>query len=355
MRPLAVAVLVLAVACTPANVPSAATDVPAATDEASPTQASESTSPSTSPTESTTAPSPVAAVGRIVEARSDISRNPPDAAREDQLAAVVAADRAFAFDLYRTLVAEESGNVFLSPYSISTAMSMVLAGARGRTAEELASALGVGADERAWHLARNRLELELMAMADFELPDNPDAVPLTLEPTNAMFGQLGYPFKESYLDILAANYGAGMNGLDFAAQPDASRAAINEWVAERTRDLIPELIPPDVIDPFTHAVLVNAIYFKASWLFQFDADATGPGAFHLLDGSTVELPMMHGTEKWQYAAGDGWQAVELPYVGQASMSKPAWTSNSWQAWMISSPSTSLTCACRAGSRTASST
>jgi serpin B len=310
MRLLAVALLALAVACTPANAPSASPSDPAST---SPTVAATSRPPSP------TTASPIGAVGHVVDARSDVPRSPREAATEAQLAAVVAADRAFAFDLYRTLVADESDNVFLSPYSISTAMSMVLAGARGQTAEELASALGVGADDAAWHLARNRLELELTALADFELPGDPDAVPLTLEPTNAIFGQVGFPFKQPYLDTLAANYGAGMYGLDFAAEPDASRAAVNQWVAERTRDRIPELIPVGVITPKTRAVLVNAIYFMASWLFQFDPDATETGTFHLLDGSTVDVAMMQGTEKRQYAAGDGWQAVELPYVGRASM------------------------------------
>jgi serpin B len=310
MRPLAISVLILTVACTPGTPPSAVTPESA------------STSPASSPTSAqqpTSAGSPVAALGEIVEARSNVARSPADAATDDQLQTVVAADRAFAFDLYRALVAEETANVFLSPYSISTATSMVLAGARGETAEELASVLGVGGDEEAWHLGRNRLELELTALADFELAGNPDAVPLTLEPTNAIFGQVGYPFKPAYLDILAANYGAGMNAVDFAAQPDASRELINQWVAERTRERIPELIPPDVIGPLTRAVLINAIYFKANWLFQFDADETETGSFRLLDGASVEVPMMHGDEKRQYAAGDGWAAVELPYVGQASM------------------------------------
>ena len=87
---------------------------------------------------------------------------------------------------------------------------MLLAGARGSTAEELAGALHAE-DDAAWHLARNRLELELTALADYEMTGSPDAVPLTLEPTNAFFGRTGYPFHEDYLDELAANYGAGIH------------------------------------------------------------------------------------------------------------------------------------------------
>lgn len=232
---------------------------------------------------------------------------------------MVAADRALAFDLYRYFVGAEEGNLFISPYSISTAMSMVLAGARGETADELAAALGVGQLGSDWHPARNALELELAALATYAPPsDGGVAVPLTLEPTNAIFGQAGYPFKQDFLDILAANYGAGMNAVDFETQTEAARLAINAWVAERTRDRIEELLPRDSIDSLTRAVLVNAIYFKANWLSQFDPDLTEPAPFHLLDGSTVDVPMMHGSGS-RYGAGDGWKAAQLHYFGGPSM------------------------------------
>jgi serpin B len=89
---------------------------------------------------------------------------------------------------------------------------------------------------------------------------------MTLEPTNGFFGRAGYPFKQPFLDILAANYGAGAYSLDFAGQPEASRDAINAWVAERTRERIDELLPEGFVSGNTVAVLVNAIYFKANWL-----------------------------------------------------------------------------------------
>jgi serpin B len=311
MRALAVAVLILAFGCASAG-------APGTTDEAVPP----SNSPSTPADPNGLSPrptSPIAVLGPIVETRSEVARNPPSAATAHQLADMVAADRAFAFDLYRTLVAVEDGNLFLSPYSISTAMSMALAGARGRTAAELATALGVSADQDTWHLARNRLELDLAALGNYDPPGGGDAVPLTLEPTNALFGQTGYPFKPAFLDVLAANYGAGMNALDFATQPEPSRVGINDSVAERTRDRIDELLPLGSIDALTRAVLVNAIYFKASWLSSFDPALTENLAFYLLDGSMVDVPMMHGTARSLYAAGDGWQAVDLRYVGQASM------------------------------------
>lgn len=314
MRVLAAAVLVLAIGCTPLATP---TTSPA---HSSPdhTPSAPATQP-TSPTSVQPPSSPIGQAGEIVEARSDVARSSPDASSSEQLAELVGADRAFAFDLYQALAAQESGNIFTSPYSISTALFMVLAGARGQTAEELADALGIPSDDPAWHLARNRLDMELAALADHQLPGNPDAVPLTIELTNAIFGQAGYPFKSDYLDTLAANYGAGMHAVDFAAQTEAARLAINEWVAERTKERIEELLAPGVIDDKTRAVLVNAIYFKANWLLQFDTQDTAAAPFHLLDGSRVEVSTMHQSMKWQYASGEGWAAVELPYVGNASM------------------------------------
>jgi serpin B len=310
MKLLAFVVILLVVGCSPIGAPSASGPAPS---PAAPT--------SVGPTipASTNTASPAAAVGEIVEARSGVARNPADAATPEQLATMVAADSAFAFDLYRSVIGAETGNVFLSPYSISTALSMVLAGARGSTADELAAALHVKTNDASWHAARNRLELELAALANYQMAGNPDAVPITLEPTNAFFGRAGYPFHQDYLDILAANYGAGVHAMDFMSQPDAARDAINAWVSERTRERIPALLPDGFVTGATVAVLVNAIYFKGNWIQQFEESETDDEPFHLLDGSTIDVPMMQSHEKWQYSEGDGWQAIELPYVGGASM------------------------------------
>ena len=310
MRALAASLLIFAVGCMPASAPATPTSLPDPSSSPEP--------PASQPVASLPVASPIAAIGEIVEARSGVARNPQQAANAEQLAEMVAGDRAFAFDLYHALLATESGNLFISPYSISTAMSMVLAGARGQTAQEVEAVLGVG-DQDAWHIARNRLELELMALAEEPSQRPPGTVPMTLEPTNAVFGQAGYPFKQQFLDILAANYGAGMNALDFAGDPEPSRLAINDWVSQRTRERIEELLPPGSIDVLTRAVLVNAIFFKANWFFPFDPERTETAPFHLLDGSTVSVPLMHGRVRADYAAGDDWQAVELPYVGGASM------------------------------------
>jgi len=137
----------------------------------------------------------------------------------------------------------------------------------------------------------------------------------SLHVANALWGQQGYPFQPAFLDVLAQNYGAGLRLLDFKGAPEPARQTINRWVEEQTAEKIKDLLPEGSIDALTRLVLTNAIYFNAGWLHPFEVSATQDGTFHLLDGSTVTVPMMHESESLGYGQGQGWQAVELPYVG----------------------------------------
>lgn len=294
----------------------AETSAPASTESAS----NEPASPSVEPTNSyLPSPRPTeATLPTIQEVRSPLRRDAARDVTDEQLAALVAADSEFAFDLYRRVTASGEGNVFLSPYSISTALSMAYAGARGETATQIADVLRIELDDGAWHAARNRLDQELTMLAKWRPSGDEEMVPFTLEPVNTMFGQAGFPFRPEFLDTLAASYGAGLQAVDFARQTEQARIAINDWVAEATHDRIPDILQPDDVTPYTLFALVNAIYFKANWSHQFDPDLTTSEPFHLLDGSAVDVEMMHGGGDLQYARGDGWQAVSLPYQG-ASM------------------------------------
>jgi serpin B len=237
----------------------------------------------------------------------------PDVSREtvEQLAA---SNRDLAFSLYRQ-VSAGAGNLLFSPHSISTALAMTYAGAQGRTEAEMASALHFELPEAELHQAFNRLDLDLQQRAT--LPDayvgKGDGFELDI--VNATIGQTGFPFLSSFLDVLAVNYGAALYLLDFANNPDASRERINAWIEEQTNNRIMSLLPPGSIDALTRLVLVNAIYFRASWKHPFDPADTSPDPFRLLDGSTVTVPTMHGQLTTRYAAGDGYAAVELPYLG----------------------------------------
>lgn len=246
----------------------------------------------------------------------DLAPAVPDADRSE----LAEGNRAFAFDLYAALAGDD-GNLFLSPYSISSALAMTYAGARGDTEAEMAATLHFTLPQAALHPALNQLDLELESRADAAPPPSlPDGLPPRLEITNAIWGQQGYAFEPVFLDTLAASYGAGLRTLDFGADPEGARGVINAWVADQTEDRIPDLIPEGAISPLVRLVLTNAIYFLANWAYPFEPQATSPGSFVTAAGSEVTVDVMHQTESLPYAAGDGWVAVSLPYVGhQLSM------------------------------------
>ena len=256
-----------------------------------------------------TASPPPTATARAVQS-SKTQDGSPDASSAD-LADLAEGNRAFAFDLYRTL-AEEDGNLFYSPYSISLALAMTYAGARGETERQMADTLQFTLPQDEIHGAFNAMDSDLRSRGE-EGDDR-----FTLNIANAVWGQHGYEFLEPFLDVLATHYGAGVRPVDFAGSPEESRITINDWVAERTEDRIKDLIPEDAITPLVRMVLTNAIYFNARWAYWFDERFTSMSPFRLLDGSEVDVPLMKvgRGERFGYADGDGYQAVELPYVGR---------------------------------------
>ena len=235
----------------------------------------------------------------------------PDFSTSD-LTALVDGNSAFAFDLYQAL-SDREGNLFYSPYSISLALAMTYAGARGETEQQMANTLQFILPQNRLHPAFNGLDLELASRG--EGAAGKDEKGLRLNIVNAIWGQKDYEFLAEFLDVLAENYGAGLRLLDFVNSPEESRITINDWVSDQTEGRIKDLIPQGVIDALTRLVLTNAIYFNAAWLNPFNEELTGDGTFHLLDGTEVTVPMMMQTESLGYAEGDGYQVVELPYDG----------------------------------------
>ena len=217
---------------------------------------------------------------------------------------------AMAFNLWRA-IDDLPDNAAISPTSISLAMSMVLAGARGDTAAELASALGVEPDEethRCW--AGMLMKWEKAAESD----------DLELAIANRLFGHQGLPFEDDYIEFTRSFYRSALTPLNLRGQPEPSRQAINQWVEEATRERIQDLLPPRSIDSNTTLVLVNAIYLLAKWEQAFSEDRTRPGTFTRTDQTTKQVPMMHQRAQFPYAAVDGHRLLELPYgAGGLSM------------------------------------
>ena len=235
----------------------------------------------------------------------------PDVSEAD-LALLIEGNSAFAFELYQAL-RESEGNLFYSPHSISLALAMTYAGARGQTAEQMAATIQFLLEQERLHPAFNRLDVELAQRG--EGAEGKDGEGFRLNIVNAIWGQKDYSFLPAFLDVLAENYGAGLRILDFTNETEKSRLAINNWVSEETEGRIKDLIPQGAIDAWTRLVLTNAIYFNAAWEYPFDEDVTADGSFYLLDGGQVTVPMMKQTESFGYTDGEGYQAVELPYDG----------------------------------------
>mgnify|MGYP005845231655 FL=1 len=225
---------------------------------------------------------------------------------------LAAGNSAFAFDLYGALRAQD-GNLFYSPYSVSLALALAYAGARGDTEQQMAKTLHYTLPQERLHPAFNALDQQLANRGSGA--KGQDGKGFRLKIANSLWGQTGYQFLPQYLETLASNYGAGLRLTDFVQAPEPARLTINDWVKGQTEGKIPDLLPQGVIDHLTRLVLVNAVYFNAAWQHPFEKANTHTGPFTLLDGSHVEVPMMSQTENLAYTRGEGYQAVELPYDG----------------------------------------
>ena len=238
---------------------------------------------------------------------SDAETAPPGRSSEaGEIDAAASANNAFAFDLYRRL-AQGKGNLFFSPYSLSSALAMVYGGASGQTAAQLAQALHIELPTDTFHRAVSELARALEAPSDA----------YDLSVASALWGQKGYPFRSAFLDLMSRYYQVGLHEVDYTSDRtrDEARQAINAWVEEQTQGKIQNLIQPEDLSGLTRLVLTNAIYFKGAWELPFHPDGTGPMPFHLAAGATVDVPTMYQTGDFVYAENETVQVLELPYAG----------------------------------------
>jgi serpin B len=216
----------------------------------------------------------------------------------------------FAFDLYAQLRGTP-GNIFISPYSISSALAMVSAGARGESLTAMNGTLHFELPAPRVHAAFNALDDALAQRA--RVGTSAQGGPFQLRVANAVWAQDGLGLQPDFLDVLAENYGAGVHLVDFLRQPTAARGTINGWVSQATDGKIPELLQAGDVDASTRLVLTNAIAFSGAWATPFDPALTHSGAFHALDGQTVQVPLMHQSEELRFARAADFSLVELPY------------------------------------------
>jgi serpin B len=231
---------------------------------------------------------------------------------------LAAENAAFAVQLYGALSAQP-GNVVLSPTSLSLAMAMMFAGARDVTADQIATTMHFALPPARLHPAFNALDLALASraqpMAD-GTPQGTDGQPFALAIKNALWADQTQTLAPAFLDLLAENYGAGVQQVDFVGAPEPARLTINQWVADQTDGKIADLLPAGLIDPQTRLVLTNAVYLNAAWQTPF-TEPTMNYPFHRADGSDVSVPMMMGKTGFSMASGAGYRAAELTYSGKA--------------------------------------
>ena len=228
-------------------------------------------------------------------------------ATPEKVSAVVNANNEFAFDLYSKYKDEKEGNIFFSPYSISTAMAMTYEGARGQTAKEIQSV---------FHFPEESIRRPSFARLYNEI--NKKDKEYQLSTANALWAQEDYKFLDEYFSTIKRYYDGDVTNLDFIKETEKSRVTINKWVEDKTKNKIKDLIPQGAIDGYTRLVLTNAIYFKGDWVLQFDKKKTREADFKVSPEKTVKVQMMSLTgdkAKFNYAETEELQIIEMPYEG----------------------------------------
>jgi len=237
------------------------------------------------------------------------SPSPPNPALPGSATSVVDANNRFALDLYGRIADDPKagdGNIFFSPFSISSALAITYEGARGTTAEEIRSV---------FHFPENQTVMR-SGFAGIISGINSKANAYMLRTANALWAEQTYPFLAGYISAAEQHYGAKTTNLDFINKPEESRVTINTWVEDLTEDRIKDLLQPGTIDPLTRLVITNAIYFKGTWMKQFDQNKTTDADFRTGTGKTVRVRMMERTDEdaiYGYAETDILQALSMPY------------------------------------------
>jgi serpin B len=224
----------------------------------------------------------------------------------DDAKSVVEGNNRFALDIFQQIgSATPDKNLLVSPFSISTALAMTYAGARGNTARQMAHTLSFALPDDRLHPAFG----ELMR----DLSEERDGYDFNI--ANRLFGQADYPIKQPFLSITDRDYGAPLEPLDYKSDPEAARVRINDWVEDQTNQKIRELLPEGILNETTRLVLTNAIHFDGSWKHKFDVELTREDSFFSGNGGDSQVPMMRQLQTFPYAELPGVQLLEMPYAG----------------------------------------
>ena len=220
---------------------------------------------------------------------------------------IVEGNTSFALDLFEQ-IRSDGENLFFSPYSVSTALVMTYAGARGETEKQMMKAMHISLSQKIIHTGFSQLQQGLNKVQE------KGKVEILI--ANSLWPHVDYPFRKEYLSLLEKNYKASITALDYANQTEKARQTINGWVEEKTKDRIKDLIKPGFLNELTRLVLANGIYFKGNWESQFKKEHTRNMPFHIKPSRTVSCPMMFQEGKFGYYSDAELQVLEMPYEGE---------------------------------------
>jgi len=210
----------------------------------------------------------------------------------------------FTFDILPLL---NDQNTFFSPYSISSALAMTYAGARGNTEQEMSQVLYFDEDQKVFHPSFNKLNQEL---------ENRKREGIVLNNANALWVDFTANLDNDFLNLNNRYYGAGAERLDFIRETEASRLHINEWIEEKTEEKIKDLLSPGDVTPDTRLILTNAIYFLGSWLEEFNPEMTRDQDFFVTPQRGTRVPFMRRDDSLRYVEKADYQMVQIPYTGE---------------------------------------
>lgn len=215
----------------------------------------------------------------------------------------------FTSNLYQTVARNNSENLFLSPFSIATVLSMVYLGARSNTAKQLENILNAFSFQDKIHMAFQ----EYMNILQSESKN------FTLKSANRIYANQKLLVSNDYKTELTKFYLSTIESVDFNKNAAQTKDAINQWVEDYTNGKIKNLIPDNALTPATLLVLINAIYFKGRWAEKFPEEATSKREFFLSVGKQIEHDMMYISDKFFIKMDEnlGCKILELPYVGNS--------------------------------------
>lgn len=221
---------------------------------------------------------------------------------EENINTTINANNQFAIEFYKEIVKNEKGNIFFSPYSISTAFSMAYEGARGKTAQEIQSIFHFLKDNKQRRLSNETIYNNFKKLCELNI-------------ANALWIRKGYKLSSNYAKVIEKYYNGNAASLDFKNAAEKSRTVINNWVKDKTDNIINNLMPQGFLNELTPIVIVNTVDFKGVWRWQFEAMNTKEENYKTGDNKTVKINMMNITNQFNYAKTKELQILEMMYKG----------------------------------------